>query len=711
MEINSVLQKLNENHSSLTSLVTNIAYFSDEADTYGDFPMGQSVAVQDDGKVIFAGVGSYNSGTSMYDKAIRRYNSDGTEDSTFDPPVFGGGDSGMIKAIAIQNDGKMIVVGHFGSVGSDSVRGIVRLNSDGTLDSSFVVGSGFDNNAFCVYLMSDGKVLVGGNFNQYNGAGVGKLVKLNSDGTLAMDFATSGSVHSVAVDADGKVLAGGRFANNIVRYNTDGTEDSGFNVGSGFANGVGSNPRVSSIQVASDGKIMVGHWFREYNGSPCSPGITRLNSDGTIDSSFATTGSGLVDSNNNGIVQVVRLISSGKMMVGGFFNSYDGVRNGHVVRLNSDGSLDSTFESGRGFNDNTDNWGGARVNDMVVDGDSVFFAGNFSSYDRSARWAYAATDLDGALSSFSVKPPNPTYGIDDGFQDMYDGGNYFNTNLTQLFDSIKEDNVSGNLSIPNTHTPCWQNANLEEDFRDDSSDTYDENGVSYRPVADGEVKDGSSYFGSGSEYFTNMYPGLFVLTATGVDISEFSIAGDLGSDGSSTDVSEIFPLKSASGQSYTAYFKTNYLSSSEGGERGNNDISVNHLIILPGSAVVSVQIDETGEYDDHCISGIDGKSELYVLVFGRWDGNMVPLDEARAVAKKFMEIVSGYVPEQGCYRPCGDSEGFKCIYTQETKTKCRCSKMRMFAAGCTRSQESLGFCSSMSRAYVPAITVCNLRLF
>ena len=711
MDINVILKKLSDSHSSLTDLVTNLAYFSDEADTYGNFPMGQSVAVQDDGKVIFAGVGSYNSATNVYDKAILKYNSDGTEDSGFNPPDFADGDSGLIKAVALQDDGKIVVVGHFGTVDSVESNRIVRMNSDGTVDTSFVVGSGFNNNAFCVHVLSDGKILVGGNFSQYNGTNVGKVVKLNSDGTLAANFGPSGAVHAIAVDSAGKVLVGGQFTNKIARYNTDGTEDLGFNVGSGFADGVGSNPRVSSIQVASDGKIMVGHWFRAYNGSPCSPGVTRLNSVGTIDTSFVTTGAGLVDSNNNGIVQVVRLLSNGKILVGGFFNSYDGVRKGHVVRLNSDGTLDNSFESGRGFNDNTDNWGGARVNSIAVSVDSVFYAGNFSSYDRSARWAYAVTDVDGALSSFSVKPPNPTFGINDGFQDMYDGGNFFNTNLTQLFDSIKEDNVSGNLSIPNTHTPCWENADLEEDFRDDSSDTYDENGVSYRPVADGEVKDGSAYFGPSSEYFTNMYPGLFVLAATGVDISEFSITGDLGSDGSGTDVSEIFPLKSASGQPYAAYFKTNYLSSSEGGERGSNDISVNHLIILPGNSGVSVQIDETGAYDDHCVSGMDGKSELYVLVFGRWDGNMVSLNEARAVANKFMEIVSGSFVEQDCYKPCGKSKGYKCIYTQDSKTKCRCSTMRMFAAGCARSQESSGLCSSMSRAYVPAITVCNQRLF
>ena len=719
MDIDNVLAGLNSNHSSITDLITNMAYFSDEAATHGGLPMGQTVAVQADGKVIFAGVGSYDSATGVYIGAIRRYNADGTEDSTFSPPAFKGGDSGQIRKVALQPDGKIVVVGHFGSAGDSLGRGIVRLNSDGTLDDSFVVGSGFNNNAFCAHLMGDGSILVGGTFSSYNGASLShRVARINSDGSLASSFGPNANVHSVAVDSSGRVLAGGQFAKGIARYLSDGTQDSGFNVGSGFSVGVGSNPRVSSIQVDSAGKIFVGHWFTKFNGSACSPGVTKLNSDGTIDNSFATQGSGLVDSNNGGIVQVVKVLSDGKLLVGGFFNSCDENRTGHVARLNSDGTLDPTFESGRGFNDNTGEWWGpARVNSIVEHGNSVYFAGNFTSYDRSARWAYAVTDANGALKSFSVKPPEGTFGIADGFQDMYDDGNYFNTNLTQMFqppppqNGIRGNNVNGSLSIPNTHTPCFVEANLTNDFRDDSSNTWDNNGVSYRPVADGQVMDGSAYFGSGSEYFTNMYPGMFVLGAVGVDISEFSIAGGLGSNGDGTDATGMFPLVSGSGLNYVAYFKTNYMSSAEGGERGNNDISVNHLIVIPGEAGgVTRVIDETSEYDDHCVSGLGGRGEIYVLVFGRWDGNKVSTEEASAMANKFMEVISGrHAPPQDCNNPCEATVGYNCFYKQNSSTKCKCSVKKLVSAGGKKSGE--GVHSALSRAYLPAITVCNMRLF
>ena len=137
-------------------------------------------------------------------------------------------------------------------------------------------------------------------------------------------------IESIAIQTDGKIVVGGDFItyngttqNRITRLNSDGTRDTGFNIGTGFDN------FVSSIATQSDGKILVGGSFTTYSGSTQNY-ITRLNSDGTRDTGF-TIGTGFT-----GDVRSIAIQTDGKIVVGGFFTSYNGTTQNRITRLFSE---------------------------------------------------------------------------------------------------------------------------------------------------------------------------------------------------------------------------------------------------------------------------------------------------------------------------------------------------------------------------------------
>ena len=609
------------------SLDCTISYDPDVVFT--DLPMGNKSWKQADGKILIAGE------TDRYDEAynLMRLNADGTIDTTF-KTFFS---NNMVRDVKQQSNGKIIVGGWFDRINGLDRRGLARLNTDGTVDETFNTSDGFNGNVFSFVILSDDKIWVGGDFSSFDGNGSDKLVKLTADGDY--DTASTANIDNTVFavaeyPTDNKILVGGRFTKKIKMINSDGSEDSSFNVGSGFGNGIGNNPRVSSFAVQNDGKVIVGHWFTIYDGNPCSPGISRLNTDGTLDNSFATDGSGLYDSRTRGIVQSVALQADGKVLVAGWFNEYNGNVQRNLIRLNSNGTLDTSFDIGVGFDMYLDVWGDIRVNDVMVDSDGyVYCSGAFGSYQRVCRWAFVKIKSTGEIDTDFVDKAfaTKTVGIlDSADSDMYDGANYINTNLTQLYDMIKENRVDGFLSLPYTHSAMWNYDNGDVVYYPsyESGQPYDSN---YAPVPNGEIKDGSRFFGSGSTYFTNMYQGMFVMMATDVSISEFSITGNIGSDGSGIDAVAIFPISSG-GQEYTAYLKTNCCAS---------DPSINHIIIVPGGPTGITQLyDDTGSYDDHCLQGLDNIDQIFYILVSRAEAAALSEEDATKIAKMFLDVLN-----------------------------------------------------------------------
>ena len=316
-----------------------------------------SVASQEDGKILAGGSFATLNGQAVPARLVR-LNNDGTIDNAFTNSL-GSGFNQFVAALALQTDGKIVVGGNFTTLdGNDVPDRFVRLNSNGTLDNAFTnaLGSGFDGPVAPLLVQADGKILVAGNFTMLNGQSIpAELVRLNEDGTLDTVFTNAlGSGFMAAVEAlaeqeDGKIVVGGNFTtlngndvpDRLIRLNTNGTLDVTFTnaLGSGFDND------VLSLAVQEDGKILVGGDFTTLNGQNVPQRLIRLNGDGTLDTAFTNAlGSGL-----DNIVSSLALQRDKKILVGGDFTTLNGQSvPQRLIRLNSDGSLDTTFTNALG---------------------------------------------------------------------------------------------------------------------------------------------------------------------------------------------------------------------------------------------------------------------------------------------------------------------------------------------------------------------------
>ena len=346
-----------------------------------------AVAIQSDDKVLFGGdFIAYNGVTVNH---IARLNADGTLDATF---LSGTGVNGVVNSIYLQPDGKILIGGDFTTVNGTAVNRIARLNADGTLDATFTVGTGASAAVYSVRHQSDGKILIGGDFTTVNDTTVNRIARLNADGTLDTTFLSgtgvNDSVRVITMQSDGKILIGGYFVNyngtsinRIARLNTDGTLDTTFTVGTGINNSV----RVITVQL--DGKIIVGGYFTTYN-SVAANRIVRINTDGTRDVTFSAGVSSAV------LATVLQ--SDGKIIIGGAFASYDSVLLNNLTRLNTNGTLDTTFFNGTGLN----NW----TQDFAMQSDGkIIIGGNFTAYNGTAVNRIARLNTDGTLdTTFTV---------------------------------------------------------------------------------------------------------------------------------------------------------------------------------------------------------------------------------------------------------------------------------------------------------------------
>ena len=315
------------------------------------------------------------------------FSQEGSNDPTFNP---GTGFGGLVYSTAIQSDGKIIVGGYFTSFNGTTRNYIARLNTDGSLDASFNPGTGFNADVWSTSIQSDGKIIVGGRFTSFNGTTRNYIARLNTDGSLDTSFNPTGTglsdpVHSTAIQSDGKIIVGGLFAsfngtarNGIARLNANGSLDTSFNPGTGF------DHQVLSTSIQSDGKIIVGGLFASFNGTARN-GILRLNANGSLDTSFnPVTG--------NTVVHSTSIQSDGKIIVGGYLTSFNGTTRNHIARLNANGSLDASFNPGTGFND--------RIHSTSIQSDGKIITGGvFTSFNGTTINRIARLNTDGSLDA------------------------------------------------------------------------------------------------------------------------------------------------------------------------------------------------------------------------------------------------------------------------------------------------------------------------
>ncbi len=326
-------------------------------------PQVNGVAVQPDGRIVIIGCAT---GTA-------RFLADGTPDPAFTPlagyvPIY---------ALALQPDGKILIGGNFTAIHGVARANIARLNADGTLDAAFDPGLGADADVHCITVQLDGKILVGGSFATFDGQPRSGIVRIEDDGDVDTTFdpGTGGGggtpmyIASIAVQPDGRIVAGGDFftfndepRNKLVRLLPDGSLDPD------FAATAGPNYGINSLALQADGKIVVGGYFDTLNGQAV-PSLGRLNADGTLDTTFQAT-----SDITNGIFGLT-LLADGRVLSVGQPSIVDETHSGLTLRANQPAT-----QTLRPFSGNIVNWlRGGSAPELT----SVFFE---LSTDGGANW-------------------------------------------------------------------------------------------------------------------------------------------------------------------------------------------------------------------------------------------------------------------------------------------------------------------------------------
>jgi uncharacterized delta-60 repeat protein len=260
----------------------------------------------------------------------------GKNDSTFNTPddspnnVYKGSNYSILTSAAQADNNKFVLGGEFTTYNGDTHNRIVRILADGSVDNSFHTGTGLNATPSSVAVQADNKILLGGNFTNYNGTAVNGLIRLNDDGSLDNSFAAAtllGPSSKIKIQNSGKILLFSSYG--LMRLNANGTIDSTF-----------SNPEQyggKDYAVQADGKIIIAS-----ERSADSVHLIRLFANGGLDPSYKAdveirSGSWLLEINS------IALQLDGKVIIGGLYRYSQSQEIGVLKRVNTDGTLDSTF--------------------------------------------------------------------------------------------------------------------------------------------------------------------------------------------------------------------------------------------------------------------------------------------------------------------------------------------------------------------------------
>jgi uncharacterized delta-60 repeat protein len=307
-----------------------------------------------------------------------------------------------INTLAVQPDGKVLIAGGFDFVNGTMIGKLQRLNTDGTSDGSFNPGgTGFNGFIAAILLQPDGKILVAGGFTTFNSLTRALLVRLNADGSLDPSFTFAPApddfrqLTALALQSDGKILIGSTLSfatqssGGLVRLNSDGSPDPTFNIGTGIASS--TLPVLArAILVQADGKILLGGSFTVFNGQPVG-NLVRLNSTGSVDASF-NIGSSTNPGADNSVRSLVQQ-PDGKLLIGGNFTRFDGQPIVNLTRRLLDGSVDPDFQ----VNTNTTAGMGTIASIRLQANGGILIGGTFTQYNGVARSRVARLDASGAL--------------------------------------------------------------------------------------------------------------------------------------------------------------------------------------------------------------------------------------------------------------------------------------------------------------------------
>lgn len=384
--------------------------------------------VQPDNKILITGEFTQYNGTTA--KSLARLNTDGKIDKNFSS---GSGTDGNILAITLQYNNKILIGGDFTSYNGFSVNKIARLNTNGSIDKTFKVGTGANNSITKILVQPDEKILVAGNFTVYNDVPAKGLVRLNKNGTVDQTFNAAltdslVNIHQIAVLSNGKIIITGRAHNffgdmrnfiETLRLYKNGNRDYSFqeckfSVGDLY-------PTINSIGIESDGNLLLAgtnwdggssvpyhgllirvngkgeiiqrqgsFWINSMQVQPdqkimalgfdnmdwgiIKRKVVRMNKDLTIDSSFVLKDDKIYEDPSQSAIQSLSIQLDGKLIIAGNFYEINGLIANNIARLNTDGSFDVTFNQRRGCN-------GAVFTTAKQTNGRLIIGGEFSRYN------------------------------------------------------------------------------------------------------------------------------------------------------------------------------------------------------------------------------------------------------------------------------------------------------------------------------------------
>jgi uncharacterized delta-60 repeat protein len=415
----------------------SLVAFSHTAIAAGTSAFASSVAAQGDGKIVVVGYADVG-GIDQF--ALVRYNSDGSLDTSLNSSgkittAVGKGTS-KGEGLALQEDGKIVVVGYSFNAGGQSCFTVLRYGADGNLDTSFgdsgkvTTTVAKDSNADSVAMQSDGKIVVAGNaFIDRNNNDFG-VVRYNANGTLdttfngtgkaTVDFGAHDLGHSVAVHGDGRIVVAGYSTVEskkqcaLACFKANGNLDASFNgTGKVMTNfGGDGDAEGEGVATQSDGKTVVVGYATV--GGVQQFAIARYNTDGALDTSFGGTGRvltavGISGSNAAGVA----LQKEGKIVVAGYaVNNSGRVYDFACLRYNADGSLDQNFgDHGKVTTD----VGDGKASSLAVQDKKIIVAGSAYDgdnnefavvrYNASGKLDMSFNSAGSVLTAVGSKPP------------------------------------------------------------------------------------------------------------------------------------------------------------------------------------------------------------------------------------------------------------------------------------------------------------------
>lgn len=335
-----------------------------------------------------------------------------------------------------END-NIYLYGRFSHYSGSSSNNLVRILPNGQRDSLFNVGVGVNSVPFgfssIVPASGSDSVYLTGYFTQYSGSTSNRVVRINSNGTRDTSFNVgtgfNAGTNGAAVDSSGSLIVTGLFSSysgssspRIVRINPNGTKDNTFNVGTGF------NNTTIDVITNPDNSMVVTGYFTQYSGSSVN-GIIKVKADGTVDTTFNSgTGFNIFSAGNpNGVSNT----TDGNMIAFGYFTQYSGSNVNRIVKINQNGTINSSFLTGSGFNDYV-----FEVKNVLQD--KLLVRGNFTTYCNVSSSKAIMLNNNGTIYKTYNDTNVGTFAVDNNEYFVTSTGLFGKSNLNNYFEASPE---------------------------------------------------------------------------------------------------------------------------------------------------------------------------------------------------------------------------------------------------------------------------------